>query len=495
MNRLTYTFFFMLLFWASSYSQGRFEFTPEALTIYDKLTSFRLQEAATRIERFKQEDPDNLTVYHLENYIDFFTLYIKEDKEAYRESKNNKDVRIDKIQSGDQNSPYYLYLEADIRFQWALLKFKFNDYLGGFREISKAHKLLLKNQEKFPDFIANKKNLSILHALVGTVPDSYKWGLKLLSGLEGTIAQGRREIEEVLAYSKDHEFVFEPEAKALYAYLLLHLENEETEAWEFIQNAGFMPHKNPLHCFIMANIAMRAGENDEAIDLLSYRPASRAFLSFEYLDFMLGIAKMRRLDADADLHLLSYVNHFEGDNFIKEAYQKLAWFGLIFEGEAAYFQHMEACQKKGTTDAGRDKDAAREARAGVVPNVDLIKARLLFDGGYFQRALDVLDSLDGEQFLEKRNQLEYYYRKGRIHHGLKQFPLAIWHYQQTIYFGEGDPAFYACNAALQTGLIYEELGNQNQARAFFRRCLDMTPDEYRNSLHLRAKAGLNRLKN
>jgi tetratricopeptide (TPR) repeat protein len=484
----------MLAFLGTCTAQGHFKWTSEAKQAYQKLTQLRLREASTQIEQIKKEDPDNLIVYHLENYIDFFTLYILEDKTTFKNRKPNRDIRLEIIKAGDPESPYYLFAQADIRMQWALLKFKFNDYLGGFQDVNKAHNLLVKNTARYPDFLPNQKNLSILHSLVGTIPDQYMWGVKLLSGLEGTIAQGRREMEAILNHAQFDSFIFADEMKAIYAYFLLHLDNEPEAAWQYIQSAEFSPDQNPLHCFVMANIAMRSGHNDEAIELLRFQPHSRAMLPFDHLNFMLGLAKIHRLDPDADIYLKRFTEQFPGDTFKKEAYQKLAWHALLFEGEAGYFKYMEQCSKNGYIQTGSDKNAQKEAASGLSPQVGLVSARLLFDGGYYEEALQILDVIDGEEFPEERDQLEYYYRKGRIYHGLKNHSLAIWHYQQTIHRGEKAPFFYACNAALQTALIYEKLEKKNLAETFFQRCLTMYPDEYQNSLHQRAKAGLNRLR-
>jgi hypothetical protein len=69
------------------------------------------------------------------------------------------------------------------------------------------------------------------------------------------------------------------------------------------------------------------------------------------------------------------------------------------------------------------------------------------------------------------------------------------YYQTTIDQGKEASYYFACNAALQIGRIYESKKNLNKAKEFFNRCLSMKPDEYRNSLHQKAKAGLNRINN
>lgn len=470
-----------------------YEFTPLARQAYEKTLSLRFDEARQLISKIKQNDPHNLVVYHVENYIDFFKLYLCEDQQAFQAFKDARNDRMTNLQSGDADSPYYLFAQADMRLHWALIHFRFGEYLTAFNQVSKAHKLLKKNIQLFPDFMPNHKDMGILHAMVGTVPDSYKWGLKLLSGLEGTIQQGRMEIEKVLAYAKSNDFIFEKETLALYAFVLLHLDNEETRAWEAVQSGDLKPDKNPLHCFVIANIAMRTGHNDQAIRILSNKPQGAQFFAFPYLDYMLGLAKLRRLDQDADQHLKLFLAQFKGRHFIKEAYQKLAWYELVHGNPKGYQQYIKNCLDKGLDEAGGDKNALKEAKQGILPEASLIQARLSFDGGYFKKAKSILLQQDMTDFCTHASQLEYVYRLGRILHGLKDYQAALSYYQRTINSGRYESYFFACNAALQAGLIYEQLGNLAQANTFYETCLEMNPDEYRTGLHQKAKAGLARI--
>ncbi|MCB0586017.1 MAG: tetratricopeptide repeat protein [Phaeodactylibacter sp.] len=493
MLRLCLPFLFFLTCALPARSAKYFAFTPAARQAYELATSLRFGEAYASMAQMKLEDPNNLIVHHIENYIDFFTLYIQEDEATYRKLRKNRDLRLEKVKAGDRNSPYYLFVQADIRLQWALVRLRFEDYLGAFTEVSKAYKLLKENEELFPGFMPNKKDLGILHAMVGTIPDSYKWGIKLLSGLDGTITQGRREVEEVLAYSQQNDFIFREETVALYAYLLLHLDNEGEEAWRAVAGSSLRPGANPMHCFVMANIAMRTGRNEQAIKLLEQRKRGKTFFPFPYLDYMLGLAKLRRLDHDATPHFQRFILHYQGSNFIKEAYQKMAWQELINGNPKGYERYMQACLANGSPIAGGDKNAQQEAEHGTAPDLTLLKARLLFDGGYFLKGYRILADRSPENFSYPEGQLEYYYRMGRLLHGLNRYDEALQYYQFTIEKGAGSPHFYACNAALQMGLIHESKGAYPQARAAFERCLNIEPEEYRTGLHQKAKSGLARI--
>lgn len=445
------------------------------------------------IAQLKQTEPNNLIAYHLENYVDFFTVYVSEDVKTYQRLRPNRERRLELLEAGDPASPYYLYTQAEVRLHWALIKFRFEDYLSAFTDINRAHKLLLRNQELFPDFLGNKKDLGILHAAVGTVPDSYRWALELMSSLEGTVGQGKREIEAVLSAAKQQDFPFQQETQVIYTFLLLHLDGRPEAAWSALQQANLKPSQTPLHAFVMANIAMRTGRNEQAIQWLESAPQDEAFFPFPYLEYMLGVAKLRRLDTSSRTHLNKFLRLTRGQHYIKEAYQKLAWAALLDGHTNDYKSYMRLVISKGTDAAGGDRNAEQEAQTGIVPHQTLLKGRLLYDGGYYQRAFDLFNQYTEASFSNFLFRLEYTYRKGRILHGLKQYNSAIAQYGRTIELGKDHPAFFACNAALQSGLIEEKRRHIKNARKYFNLCLSLRPDDYRTGLHQQAKAGLSRL--
>lgn len=493
-HRLILALVFSLFFVGTQmFATNRFEFTPKIKKAYDCALSLRFNEARTAILQIKLEDPENLMVYYIENYIDFFTIFINEDFNEFKALERNKDYRIKRIKQGDKSSPYYLYAQAEIRLQWALARTKFEEYFTAFTEVRTAYKQLTKNQKLFPDFIANKKSLGVLHALVGTVPDSYKWGVRLLGGMDGTIEQGQEEIRVVIEYAKRNEFIFEEETLVLYTFLMLHLKKQDDEAWGIISSGTLRCSNNPLACFALANVAMRTGKNDEAIAILQNRPTGKQFLPFHYLDYMLGLAKLYRQDSDAAIYIQRFITNFNGRNYIKEAYQKLAWYNLLHNNQSGYDLNMALCRSKGKKTIEADKNALKEAKTGEQPDKTLLRARLLFDGGYYKRAYKGLKNKPENSFQKRKFQLEYNYRLGRITHQMERWDEALRFYQNTIDKGSRESYFFACNAALQIGHIYEKLKLPEKAKVYYKLCLSLKPDEYRNGLHQKAKAGLNRL--
>lgn len=449
-----------------------------------------MDAATATLKSLKKEDPENLVVYHLENYIDFFQLYLTENEDAFNDRLDHKDERIEQLEKLPDSSPWKNYALAEVRLHWALIRLRFESYLPAFRDVNKAHKLLRENAKKFPDFLPTYKDLGLLHAAVGSIPPQFKWGVELLSSLKGSIREGQREMEKALT---DKNNPFYRETAVLYALVQLHLSNDAERAWTEIQSLGLEPKTNKLHCFVVANIAMRSGRNNLAINILEVQPRGGTSNDFAYLDFMLGMAKLRSLDYSARLYFQSFLFRFDGQHFIKEAVQKIAWAELLRGRKDLYLERIRQVNNKGNVTAGGDLSASNEATSETLPHLELLRARLLFDGGYYSQARKLMDGLDPAQLANDELRLEHYYRTGRILHGLKDYAGALSFYERTIAQGKDEDAFFACNAALQAGLIQELLNDKRQARRYYELCLSLSPEEYRLGLHIQAKAGLNRL--
>lgn len=468
--------------------ENHYAFTPEAAVIYEDIMALRLDHAQGKIDAYRALAPTNLVSYHLESYLDFFRLYLSGDEQLDDQLEARFEHRIEALETGDETSPWYNYALAEARLHRSLTHIRFERQIAAFRELNKANKLLRDNADNFPEWLLTYKDLGLLHAAVGSIPSQYKWGVELFSSLNGTIAEGRRELA-LARTATDNPFALETEV--LSAYLEMHLAGEPDAAWKQVSALPLRPAANPLHCFLLANMAMRSGRNDRALALLENQPRGGNAADFAYLDFMLGLAKIRTLDARARVHFASFNLRYAGRHFKEEARQKIAWCYLLRDDTDGYRKAMEAVA--GGSSAGGDENAAREAAGGRPPHPGLLRARLLFDGNYCARARKELNAVDPTTLTEDEN-LEFLYRTGRVLEGLRDYDGALSFYLSTVQIGRNDPAFYACKAALQAGLVEEQRGNKTAAREHFETCLDISPEEYETALHLLAKAGLNRVK-
>ncbi len=474
-------------------AQKYYDFSPRAKDAYQKIFSLRFEEAYVVLNTMRQQEPDNLIPIFLENTLEVLQIGVDDDAAAYKRLSKNMEARLQQLSRGEPRSPYNRYTQAETRLQWAVLRARFGDYFSCLSDIKIGYALLEENQRRFPDFMANKKSLGVLHILVGNVPDDYRWALRLFGGMRGNIGQGMAELESLLAYAETNEFLFREEVVMAYGLLQINLNNQPEKSWATLKNSHLYPETNALTAFVMGNVALKSGRCDEAINILTSAPKGAAFHPFHYCDYLLGIAKLQRLDTDANLPLQRFVSNFKGENGLKEAYQKLAWHHLLQGNTSAYYSNMWQVKQRGSSRSDPDKVALREASSGEMPDVRLLKARLLFDGGYYTRAFDLLKNNDTTYDANPRNQLEYQYRMGRIAQKMGKVGEAYRHYETTIQLGEKQPWYFACNAALQIGILQEEYADHKNARFWYQKCLEINPEEYAGSLHGKAKAGLNRL--
>ncbi len=471
-----------------------FDVSYLARDAYQKSLSLRFDEARITLEQMKRAEPDNLMAIFFENYVDFLTIFIDDDEAAYNKKVKIMDARIVKMSRGDHSSPYYLYTQAEIRLQSAILRGRFGNYLTGLSDVKQAYALLEENQRRFPTFIANQKSLGVMHALIGNIPDDYKWAVKAVGGMKGSVDQGIRELEDVLNTAKTTDFVFEEETLVAYCFLQIYLNNQSEKAWNTLKNSKLSPKNNPLAAYAMANMALKTGRTDEALTILQQSPTGTVYHPLHYKNFLIGLGKLYRLDTDANKYLEAFVNNFKGKNAVKEAYQKLSWYHLVNGNEYGYRTNMDYVKSKGSDQSDPDKAALREAKSGEMPDPTLLKARLLFDGGYYKRAYDLLKDKSSQYSTQRKNKLEYTYRLGRIAHKMGRSTEGVQYYTQTIDNGTQEPWYFACNAALQMGILYEEKKDYKNAKLAYQKCLKINPEEYGSSLHTKAKAGLSRLK-
>gem|GEM_PF-2305843 len=422
MYRISTIFLILIVSLAPLHANDKYyEINDEIMSSYEDILSLNISDAKATLKRLKKSQPNNYSTLHLSNYIDFLELFTSESEWLYNRKLLERTARLDAIESNKEGkeSPYHYYVLGEIHLQWALIKFKFQDYYAGFRDASKAYRY--------------------------------------------------------------------------FTYMMLHYGNKKEASWDIINQLN-LNTDNPTELFIKSNVAHYVGKNDLTIEMLSGYQQKPGAMPFHYLNYMLGVAKLNRLDDDADEYLLAYVNNFKGYHYVKDSYLRLAWHSLTQGDIIKYDHYLEKVKSEGSKDISFDKTAFRYAKERQVPNTALLKARLLYDGSYYKKADDLLSVVQKYSLKSAKDKLEYTYRLGRIRQQLNMHKEAIKLFKETIENGRYDKSHYACNSALQMGLIYESMNDSKSAISAYKTCLSINPADYKQSLHHRAKFGLQRLK-
>jgi tetratricopeptide (TPR) repeat protein len=474
---------------------ANFDFNSNCVQAYKNIISLRLTEGRQLIDKEKALHPQNSITILLDNYYDFFTLLTNENRVDFDRLKGNKSIRIDRLNDEDQNSPYYNYAIAQVNLQWALLHSHFGEYTSAGFEINKAYRLLQNNNKKFPNFLPNNIPMGVVNVLLGSLPNGALKSILGFLGIKGDTQTGVKMLEKLSADLPRSAYAYNYDELIYYlTYIQTDVVNDPLAYNKMLHLVAMADTASLLTDYIQGYISLRTGHSTEAINYLQKRHMGTQYQPYHYMDYLVGIAKMNREDNDANNYFNQFLQYNKSGNFIKDAYLHLAWKCLL-DGDMRRYQGFIAFVKaKGSLYNDKDKQALDEAN-DVPPNVLLLRARLLCDGGFYNKALAVLNNKTPNDFALERDKIEYYYRLGRIYDAMDSDDNAIKYYQNAINIGRNSTYHYAATSATKMGLIYEQHKDNVKARGAYRLVFDFKNKQFKNSLEQKAKDGLNRVGN
>ena len=174
----------------------------------------------------------------------------------------------------------------------------------------------------------------------------------------------------------------------------------------------------------------KSGKNDEALIVLNSFQFNSTFTNFPSLNYIKGNCYLNKLNYDkANEEFIQFLKIHKGTNYIKSTYYKLYLSNYLKGSNYKLASLLEKGLKIGNKEIDADKDAYQFFKDNQNPNKSLAKARLLFDGGYYDQSLALLYSSTGLTVPEK---IEYNYRKARNYHGQRKLKTAIRYYKTAI---------------------------------------------------------------
>jgi len=499
-NRYILTFLLLMsvtlspLFSSKAMAQNKyvFDFNSRCKQAYQSMISLRINEANRLLKEELSSNPNNLIPVLIANYDDCLTLLFNGNPTEYSKRKANMDKRISLLEQGDKNSPWYKFSIGAIYFQWAAVRIRFNEYFNAGTEFRKSFIQLKDNGKKFPEFKNNQILLGMEEAIVGTIPDSYKWITNML-GMKGNVRKGTARIVDFLSTREGTASLMREEAIFYYAFLKFSMLSDHKGTWRYLDESTLDFKNNHLFVFMKANFALNDNKAALAEQVLRNRTQNGEYLDVPIFNYQMGIALLQKLDDDCLTYFQKFAAKYKGKLFVKDAYQKMSFYCLSMGNLPQAITYKDKIKNNGTTQIDADKQAQRYAEGNVFPNPFLLKARLLCDGGYYQKALEQLKGIKAGDFPQISDKLEFNYRYARIFTLMGTPAKAIPFYEATIKMGSTRQEHFAARSALEIGLIYEEMGQNDKAIANYQKCISMKNHDYKSSLDQKAKAGIDRL--
>lgn len=468
-----------------------FDFNSRCQQAYREIIQLKLKKGQSLIDEEKRLHPENLIPHFLENYIDFFVLFFNEDPVEYKTLIRNLEKRIDLMNTGPENSPYFLFTKSVIHFQWAAVRIKFGYRWEAGWQLRRAYLQIKDNMRAFPSFLPNLVFNGAMQVAVGTIPEGYKW-LGNLFGLKGSIKGGMEQLRAFLESRNEIASLFRDEASFYYLYLKFYMQNDRRGVFDYIHREKLDVKNNHLLTYLAVSLSINNQQCENAKRYLLERNTSPDYLVTSAWDLEMGYILIYHLEADAARYFERFIQAFTGRFYLKDALQKLSWHYYLAGNQAKAEFYRSQVLIKGSIDTDADEQAFKEAETSEWPNKVLLKARLLNDGGYHTEALRLLYGKRITDFSLPEEKLEFAYRVGRLYDDVGRDNEAISFYTQSVALGEKRREYYAARAALQIGYIYEERNDTATAISWFQRCMRMKDHDFKNSIDQRAKAGIER---
>jgi len=472
---------FLCLHTSSRAQEWRFdEATQKA---YDLALTLQTEEVHLLIPK-----PETAQEHYVTALAEALELLITEDGEKYTAYEERFEQRLER--KTKLHIPDDLLLQAEIRIQWAFIYFKFGHEFDAALNLRQAYLTTAEIKRRFPAFQAIKKTSALLEIIIGSVPEKYNWVLSLLN-IQGTIETGLEELENI----RTSDNPLRLEADMLFALIQGFVLQQTDRGMSVMQKIIEQHPTNKLVLFLGGSLAIKNSQSEMALTMLGTLSDQQSGLPIYYAEYLKGEVYLHKAEyLNSITSYRWFINHYKGQNHIKDANYKIGlcyWLNGNVNDAKAVFKQARNLGKESTE---ADKYAARSLVESELPHPKLTKARYFTDGGYYDRAREILESILPGEILTSRDQVEFYYRKARLEHKSNKLALAKLFYRQTIDLNGAETWYFAPNACLQMGYIALAENDKALAEEYFERALSYKKHEYKNSIDTKAKSALAQLK-
>lgn len=486
---------FLFVFFVYTPSNAKiYDFNRQCRDAYSSIFKLDIPKAK---QLLKQETTNqNLIPVLLENYIDFLTILLGEEKTNPNYLKSVRSRRLEMIENNKSSSEWHHHSLANLHMQWAFIRLRQGEMIGAALDLRSAYQYVEKNRAAHPRFIPDMLVKGLLDIILGSIPESYLWAMKI-SGMSGDAVAGRKALYEVLHVCETNPAWAHMRIETLFylAFIEAGSQDDKSSLQNLLNKLDEENLKNNiLVCYLKTNVLRRLGRNDDlinAIDGCLRLPASKTIPSLAYFA---ATARLNRLDNQASYFFLNYINQFPDKGYVKSSYLRLAWMALIQGDLNVYRNYLGKVVNEGISENYEDKQALQSARENNIPNVSLLKARLLFDGGYYDSAYFFMTKHITSRDLQNRtDSIEFHYRLGRISVALNKTNTALYHYRRCIEIGKNSGSHYPALSALYAGQIHEDRNELDKAKEYYKLCTTMKYKPYQESISARAKMAIQRI--
>lgn len=465
--------------------------------IEKKITQFHFDELETRIGDL--QSPGYEAFYRANQLI--YKYLCSQEVTYIQQLRGQWKNTVEAIEGLAKTDSLKLVMLSELHCKRAIIEFLNKNYLTSVRYARQSRALALRNQKDFsaPEQL---KVLGLFNVTLGAVPRKYQWITNTL-GFRGNVEVGLQQLEEAAAKGT----IMRQEAVFISYFVRRSMLNQSEEAIEKLLKERETAGPNILLDYFLASAWMNIKKNEEAIEILSHRNTyvNDQVYFIPYWDYLLGKAYYFNTDyRQAQRYFSRFLKAFKGKFFRMDATFRLGM-ALTLDGSynlgKRFFRLVSEGEESGL---GEDEYAIYMSKKflDVPPNENmslLFKARNLYDGGYFEEAINTFKSLN-VSVLDTTSQTEWYYRYARVLHDQGQFETALINYQQCLNvplsksLGQSEQIWLHAYAHYYQAEIAKEQSDIATAKVHYDEALSYDNYFYQSGLENRCKIAISELK-
>ncbi len=461
--------------------------TPNLQHAYDSLLALKLARGRELIDLERQTNPNNHLVEYLEDYADFITLLITENRSEYKVLERREAARLKILESEPTNTPWQRFARSEVLLHWALLRIKFDkSAMSAFFSIRTSYKLLQANVKAYPEFIPNGKTLGMMQVIIGTTPSGYKWLLGLL-GFSATVPQGMGNLLLASSVSSPQSL----EANLFRANCFTYVLKQPAVGTAILDSLYQSKPQHLVLGFFLSAALMKDGQSDSAFSILKALPKSYPYMPMFLISYQMGnILMYQGRFGEAIRYYHHFLTYYQGESNIADSWYKMYLAATLLGQKERANNYRSKCLSVDELVTEADKNAHSQLKKQQVLEPSLMTARLYNDGGYHQQALNYLKPIGLDAYTTPEYKAEYQYRLGRIYTGLRQEDSAAYYYGQSLDLSGQSSFPFTAKAALELGYYYSKKQDWVRAKQYLERAINVPSHAYSEGIERNAKAAL-----
>ncbi len=410
-------------------------------------------------------------------YLHLYSLFISFQANEKVADANTFHEQLNWFEDNFSMDNRFHLMYSTLLIQQSLLFWNNEAFTDGMRSFYKAHRYFEKaDSSKFTEDY--QKLNGLFEIFFSQIPQQYQFWASLF-GLQGDSEKGFRLLKENLSNTSETPGS-NHEAAVLYSYCLLKFGEIDTdEIRELIQSTE--AQQSPVLVFTLTSLCIKNQMGDEGIHYITSVP-EEFYAQFPLLYYTKGRLLLNLQDTNCMSELNRFLSAYEGQSFRTDALLRGAWWLHIHQRNDECDSLLFKIAQQNKLPTSNDKQAQKEAESLKDEPIALLKARLLFDGGYFQQALSSLSNLDtttlGNYYLA-----EYHYRKGRIHQELNQAANALLNYNEVIALCRDDKRYIGPYAAIEAAGISLEQQQYEIAKTYLQQASELNDGQYKSDIN------------